>query len=53
MLLPAGMASHMEAGITPDLGKKLILVGKPEKPETLYLMFNEHYDDKDSFLKTI
>ena len=53
MLLPAGMATHMEAGVAYGLGKKLILVGEVEKPETLYLMFDEHYKDIDSFLSTV
>lgn len=53
MLLPAGMATHMEAGVAYGLGKKLILVGEVEKPETLYLMFDEHYADIESFLESI
>ena len=53
MLLPAGMAAHMEAGVSFGLGKKIILIGEVEKPETLYLMFNERYPDIESFLETI
>jgi hypothetical protein len=53
LLLPAGKAAHMEAGVAYGLGKKLILVGEVESPETLYLMFNEHYSDIDSFLRSI
>lgn len=53
MLLPAGLAAHMEAGVAYGLGKKLILIGEPEKAETLYLMFNERYPDIESFLDTI
>lgn len=53
LLLPAGTSTHIEAGIAFGLGKKLILVGKPEKPETLYFIFNEHYDSVDDFLKTV
>ena len=53
MLLPAGMATHMEAGVAYGLGKKLILVGEIEKPETLYLMFDEHYADIESFLEAL
>lgn len=51
MLLPAGLAAHMEAGVAYGLGKKLILIGEPEKAETLYLMFNERYPDIESFLE--
>jgi len=53
LLLPAGNSAHMEAGIAYGLHKKLILIGKPEKPETLYYIFNEHYDSPEDFLKTI
>lgn len=53
MLLPAGLAAHMEAGVAFGLGKKLILIGEPEKAETLYLMFSERYTDIGSFLETL
>ena len=53
MLLTAGLAAHMEAGAAYGLGKKLILIGEPEKAETLYLMFSERYPDIESFLETI
>ena len=53
MLLPAGLAAHMEAGVAYGLGKKLILIGEPEKAETLYLMFSERYTDIGSFLETL
>jgi nucleoside 2-deoxyribosyltransferase len=53
MLLPAGLAAHMEAGVAYGLGKKLILIGEPEKAETLYLMFGERYPDIESFICTI
>jgi hypothetical protein len=53
MLLPCGLAAHMEAGVAFGLNKKLILIGEVEKPETLYLMFSERYPDIESFLKSI
>jgi hypothetical protein len=53
MLLPAGLAAHMEAGVSYGLGKKLILIGGVEKPETLYLMFEERYPDIESFLASL
>lgn len=53
LLLPAGMAAHMEAGVSYGLNKNMILIGEVEKPETLYLMFNERYPDIESFLETI
>lgn len=51
LLLPAGTSSHIEAGIAYGLGKKLILIGKPEKPETHYFIFNEQYNTIEDFLK--
>ncbi len=53
LLLPAGMAAHMEAGVAYGLNKNLILIGEVEKPETLYLMFKKRYTSIESFLKTI
>ncbi len=53
MLLPAGNSAHMEAGVAYGLGKPLILIGEPEKPESLYLMFNERYETIEEFLKTV
>lgn len=53
LLLPAGTSAHIEAGIAYGLGKPLILIGEPEKPETLYLIFKERYKTIDEFLKTI
>lgn len=52
-LLPAGYSVHIEAGIAYGLGKHLILIGKPEKPESLYLIFKERYETIDDFLATI
>ncbi|MGE0086716.1 MAG: hypothetical protein AB7S75_20110 [Desulfococcaceae bacterium] len=52
LLLPAGTSAHMEAGIAFGLGKKLVLIGKPDKPETLYFIFNEHFKTVDDFLAT-
>ena len=53
LLLPAGTSSHIEAGIAFGLGKKLVLIGKPEKPETLYYIFDEYYDTPEQFLETV
>ncbi len=52
-LLPGGNSSHMEAGIAFGLKKKLILIGEPEKPETLYYIFNEYYKTPEDFLRLI
>jgi nucleoside 2-deoxyribosyltransferase len=53
MLLPAGFAAHMEAGVAYGLGKKLILIGEPEKAETLYLMFGERHKTIEDFLESL
>lgn len=53
LLLPAGTSAHIEAGIAFGLGKPVILIGKPEKPESLYFIFSERYDTKEDFLKTL
>lgn len=53
LLHPCGLAAHMEAGIAFGLGKPLIMIGKPPKPETLYLMFQERYPSIDDFLAII
>ena len=53
LLLPAGISAHIEVGIAYGLGKHLILIGEPEKPETSYLIFNKKYKTIDEFLKTI
>ena len=53
VLLPAGSAVHIEAGIAFGLGKNLILIGEAEKPETLYLIFQERYKSIEDFLETL
>ena len=53
MLLPAGMAAHMEAGVAFGMSKNLVLIGQVEKPETLYLMFEKRYPDIESFLQSL
>lgn len=52
-LLPAWMSVHIEAWIAYGLWKHLILIGKPEKPESLYLIFHEHYNTIEDFLATL
>lgn len=53
LLLPAGTSAHIEAGIAYGLGKMLILIGEPSKPESLYLIFKERYKTIDEFLENI
>ncbi len=52
MVLPAGLSAHMELGVAYGLGKKCYGIGKPEKYETLYLMFDEIFPSIREFLKT-
>jgi nucleoside 2-deoxyribosyltransferase len=53
LLLPAGTSAHIEAGIAYGLGKPLVLIGTPEKPESLYLIFKERYATADEFLASL
>ena len=41
LVFPAGIAAHIEAGIAYGLGKRCIAIGKPEKTETLYNIFDK------------
>lgn len=52
LLFPAGNSAHVEAGIAFGLGKKLVCIGEPEKPETLYFIFHEHYSTPEEFLNS-
>lgn len=53
LLLPAGKSSHMETGVAYGLGKKLVLIGNQQETESLYLMFDEHYDSIEEFIATL
>ena len=53
LLLPAGISAHIEAGLAYGLGKELILIGEPEKPETLYFIFGKRYESINDFLKSL
>ena len=48
LVLPAGIAGHIEAGIAYGLGKKCYAIGQPEKTETLYCIFDRIFPDLDS-----
>jgi hypothetical protein len=45
LVLPAGIAGHIEAGVAYGMGKKCYAVGQPEKTETLYCIFDEIFPD--------
>jgi nucleoside 2-deoxyribosyltransferase len=53
LLLPAGISAHVEIGFAHGLNKKCILIGKPEKTESAYMIFNETYDSIEDFIKSI
>lgn len=48
LVLPAGISGHIEAGASYGMGKKCYAVGLPEKTETLYQIFDEIFQDKQS-----
>lgn len=48
LVLPAGIAGHMEAGAAYGMGKKCYAVGAPEKTETLYCVFDQIFPDVNS-----
>lgn len=45
LVLPAGTAAHIEAGVAYGMGKKCYAVGTPEKTETLYCIFDKIFPD--------
>lgn len=45
LILPAGNAAHIEAGVAYGMGKKCYAVGKLEKTETLYCIFDKIFPD--------
>lgn len=53
LLLPAGKSAHIEAGVAYGLGKECIVIGKQEKAESLYLIFNKTYEAIEEFIKNI
>lgn len=54
LVLPAGKAAHIEAGIAFGLGKKCYAIGEYETTDTLYNIFETIFKDEkelDIFLK--
>lgn len=45
LVLPAGIAGHIEAGVAYGMGKKCYAVGELEKTETLYCIFDKIFPD--------
>src|SRR6185503_4172610 len=50
LLLPAGKSAHIEAGTGYGMGKHLIVIGEQKETESLYLIFDEFYDNIDEFI---
>ena len=46
LVLPAGKAGHMEAGIAYGLGKKCYAIGEYESTDTLYNIFEKIFKDE-------
>lgn len=54
LVLPAGISGHIEAGVAYGLDKPCYAVGKLEKTETLYAIFDKIFptnDDLQDWLK--
>jgi hypothetical protein len=47
LVLPAGISGHIEAGVAYGLGKPCYAVGKQEKTETLYSIFDKIFPTND------
>jgi hypothetical protein len=45
VVLPAGIAAHIEIGVAYGMGKKCYALGQLEKTETLYSIFDEIFPD--------
>lgn len=48
LVLPAGIAGHIEAGVAYGMGKKCYAIGTPQKTETLYCIFEKIFPDLES-----
>lgn len=51
LVLPAGKAAHIEAGIAYGLGKKCYAIGEYEQTDTLYNIFEEIFSDENELEK--
>jgi hypothetical protein len=48
VVLPAGIAAHIECGVAYGMGKPCYAIGTPEKVETLYNIFDKIFPDLPS-----
>ncbi len=51
LVLPAGKAAHIEAGIAYGLGKKCYAIGEYEATDTLYNIFEEIFSTEEDLEK--
>ena len=51
LVLPAGKAAHIEAGIAYGLGKKCYAIGEYEATDTLYNIFDEIFPNLNKLEK--
>jgi len=45
LVLPAGIAAHIETGIAFGMGKPCYAIGRPDKTETLYCVLDQIFAD--------
>ncbi len=48
VVFPAGLNAHIEAGVAYGMGKKCYAIGRPDKTETLYCIFDQIFPDLKS-----
>lgn len=53
LVLPAGIAGHIELGVAYGMGKKCYAIGQPEKTETLYGVLDGIFPDDAALLKSL
>lgn len=53
MLLPAGNSAHVEAGAAYGMGKKCVLIGTPDKADSLYKIFSQAYPTIELFIESV
>ena len=51
LVLPAGKSAHIEAGIAYGLGKKCYAIGEYDVTDSLYLIFDKIFEDKEDLRK--
>lgn len=53
LVLPAGQAAHIEAGIAYGLGKRCYAVGPAERSDTLYRIFDRLFERVDDLIEWV